>query len=76
MLDYTISSYGGFPFATPQYLGEGDSGLILVRDESTNSAEVLRSPAVESTDVDRWTTDATFSYAVSQYGDLLRKLAD
>lgn len=76
MIEYTFPSYSSSPPTVPQYLGGEDSGLILVRDESTNCAEVLRSPVVESPDVHGWTTDATFSYAVSQYGDLLGKLAD
>jgi len=73
MLDYAASTDSGIDVATPQYLGEGDSGLIILQDTSSNTVDALYVPQSRSTDV---SVDATFAYASSHYGDLLRRLAD
>ena len=73
MLDFAISTDSGLAINTPQYLGEGDSGLIILQDVSSNTVDALYGPQSRSTDV---SVDATFAYAFSHYADLLRKLAD
>jgi|GEM_PF-6566596 len=56
---------------TPAYLTEGDSGLVILCDHSTNSVEVRSEPVHQ-----RSSTDLSYSIAVTAYGDLLRRLAD
>ena len=73
MLDYATSMDRGIGFSTPQYLGEGDSGLIILQDTSSNTVDVLHAPEFPSPGI---SVDATFAHASSHYGDLLRKLAD
>jgi hypothetical protein len=73
MLDYATFTDTGVGVSTLQYLGEDDSGLIILQDASTNGVDTLYAPRSRSTDV---SVDATFAYASSHYGDLLRRLAD
>jgi death-on-curing protein len=73
MLDYLTSTGGGAAVSSPQYLTEGDSGLIIHRDASTNTIDPFCGTQSQSSDI---SVDATFAYAFSHYSDLLRRLAD
>ena len=73
MLDYAPLTDSDIEITAPQYLGEGDSGLIILEDPSTNTVDLVYAPHSRPTD---HSVDATFGYASSHYDDLLRRLAD
>jgi hypothetical protein len=50
-----------------------DTGLMMLRDESANSAEVMHLVWAGTPHV---TTESTFAHATTLYSDLLRRLAD
>ena len=73
ILDYGAPAARTAEALPPEYFAEGDSGLVILCDVSSNTVDTVCAPPSQSTCV---SVDATFAYASSHYDDLLRRLAD